>query len=206
MSKAVLLSVQPRWCEKIACDKKSVEVRKSKPKLNAPFKCYIYCTKDSKNKLYYSDYCGYDMMDFSKDFLANGQVIGEFVCDRVYQYASDLFRSAPVEGTDISTEEMERMSCLTAKELYEYEHSAEPQENCIYLVGVYGWHISQLVIYDKPKKLDAFYKEGTLSCGDFEYKLYDGSGDPSRSSYASYLNTRAIRRAPQSWCYVEELT
>lgn len=205
MSKAVLISIQPKWCEKIANDKKLVEVRKSKPKLSVPFKCYIYCTKDSKKPLAYSDYCGYDMTDFSKDFLANGQVIGEFVCDRIYQYASDLFRSTPMEGTDITTEEMARMSCLTAEELYKYEHSAEPRENCIYLVGVYGWHLSNLVIYEQPKDLSEFYKHGTLSATDWEYQIYDGSGDPSRSSYASYLFTRAIRKPPQSWCYVEAL-
>ncbi len=42
MSKSVLISIQPKWCELIASGKKTVEVRKSKPKLEAPFKVYIY--------------------------------------------------------------------------------------------------------------------------------------------------------------------
>ena len=46
MSKAVLISIRPKWCELIANGTKTVEVRKSRPKIATPFKCYIYCTKD----------------------------------------------------------------------------------------------------------------------------------------------------------------
>lgn len=46
MSKAVLTSIQPKWCELIASGKKTVEVRKTKPKLKTPFKVYICCTKN----------------------------------------------------------------------------------------------------------------------------------------------------------------
>lgn len=44
MSKAVLISIRPKWVEKIANGEKTIEVRKTKPKLETPFKCYIYCT------------------------------------------------------------------------------------------------------------------------------------------------------------------
>lgn len=44
MSKAVMLSIRPKWCEKIASGEKTIEVRKTRPKMNTPFKCYIYCT------------------------------------------------------------------------------------------------------------------------------------------------------------------
>ena len=190
--KSVLISIRPRWCKLIASGKKTVEVRKGKPKLETPFKVYIYCTQEKRR---YSPW--------------SGKVIGEFVCDRIYQYASDLFRSTPVEGTDISTEEMTKLSCLTAKELYEYEHSAEPRENCIYLVGVYGWHISDLVIYDEPKPLPSFNKP----C---PYRLPDGSrmnvpcpcdkyswGFDEQTGLSYCM--RRMEKPPQSWCYVEEV-
>lgn len=45
MSKAVLISIRPKWCELIANGTKTVEVRKSRPKLETPIKCYIYCTQ-----------------------------------------------------------------------------------------------------------------------------------------------------------------
>ena len=46
--KSVLISIKPKWCELIVSGKKTVEVRKTKPKLETPFKCYIYCTKNGK--------------------------------------------------------------------------------------------------------------------------------------------------------------
>lgn len=44
--KSVLISIKPKWCELIANGKKAIEVRKTKPKLDTPFKCYIYYTKN----------------------------------------------------------------------------------------------------------------------------------------------------------------
>lgn len=42
--KTVLISIQPKWCELILSGDKTLEIRKNKPKLITPFKCYIYCT------------------------------------------------------------------------------------------------------------------------------------------------------------------
>lgn len=39
--KSVMLSIRPTWCEEIASGEKTIEVRKTKPKLETPFKCYI---------------------------------------------------------------------------------------------------------------------------------------------------------------------
>ena len=41
MSKAVMISIRPKWCEKICSGEKTIEVRKTRPKLQPPFKCYI---------------------------------------------------------------------------------------------------------------------------------------------------------------------
>ena len=48
MSKAVLISINPEWCDLILRGDKTAEVRKTKPKLETPFKVYIYCTKTPK--------------------------------------------------------------------------------------------------------------------------------------------------------------
>ena len=63
--KAVMLSIQPQWCSLIAKGKKSLEVRKSRPTLETPFKVYIYCTKTP----------GLDAV--------SGKVVGEFICDKI---------------------------------------------------------------------------------------------------------------------------
>ena len=81
--KSVLISIQPKWCELIASGQKTVEVRKTKPKLEPPFKCYIYCTKVKfnphehlRNNLHYDD-------STIKVCEGQGKVIGEFVCDDI---------------------------------------------------------------------------------------------------------------------------
>ena len=88
--KSVLISIQPKPCELIASDKKTVEVRKTKPKLETPFKCYIYCTH---GKVWLTSVNGKVqkpnniVLDLTKDCEVqelNGKVIGEFVCDRIY--------------------------------------------------------------------------------------------------------------------------
>lgn len=175
MSKAVLLSIQPQWCELIVAGKKTIEVRKTAPKLETPFKCYIYQTK---HKWLYEHLIRLDRLKTSQ-MLSDGQckVIGEFVCDHVDKVTAPFFLK--LYG-----------SCLSAVELHEYSQGKP----------LYGWYISDLVIYDKPRELSEFYKNGTLSNEAFCEAVYDG-----KRNYADYLFTRAMRKPPQSWCYVEEL-
>ena len=84
MNKEVLISIQPQWCEKIASGEKTLEIRKTKPKLQTPFKCYIYCTK-SKDKIFWQGKLYRYIDDKSHNLFdkpLNGKVIGEFVCDK----------------------------------------------------------------------------------------------------------------------------
>lgn len=176
--KAVLISIQPKWCALIAQGQKTVEVRKTKPKLETPFKCYIYCTKDGKNSLAYSDYCGYDMTDFSKDFLANGHVIGEFVCDKVFLWNHDIH-----DEDTITLDEASKLSCLSEDALLNYADGY-----------FYGWHICRLKIYDEPKELSAY---GTKHKCNLSRKCTEQG-----FLCAGYCK---LTRPPQSWCYVEEM-
>ena len=96
--KAVLLSVQPKWCALIANGKKTVEVRKTIPKIETPFKCYIYQSK-SKDRLMYVMKDGdenYGVIYHGKPVFiktysehsnpCEQKVIGEFVCDEIPKY------------------------------------------------------------------------------------------------------------------------
>lgn len=137
MSKAVMLSIRPKWCEKIASGEKTIEVRKTRPKLETPFKCYIYCTMDHP---YISVSCGeLDKLNYRTNTVGrcNGKVIGEFTCDRIYELAP--LNHAP--------DDVEKQARLTREEIVNY------------LKGTgYGWHISDLKIYDKPRELREFKK------------------------------------------------
>ena len=143
MSKAVLISIRPGWCQKIMEGQKTIEVRKTRPKMNPPFKCYIYK-------------CG------------NGKVIGEFTCNRV----TNLFSNSRfwLDEDDVLH------TCLSAAEMRKYANGAH---------GLYGWHISDLRVYDHPRDLWEF-------TGLRETKF---GAEPV-----------PITRPPQSWRYVEEET
>jgi len=124
--KAVLISINPKWCKLIASGHKTVEVRKTRPKLETPFRCYIYQTLPKRG----------DWND--KD----GKVIGEFVCDRI----RDFKVLADVRIEDYYYANLQ-YSYLNTSEISEYIGIGH--------IG-YGWHISNLVIYPEPKELSEF--------------------------------------------------
>lgn len=213
---AVLLSVRPKWCELIASGKKTIEVRKTKPKIKPPFKCYIYCTKPSKkyqtisgcmvlndDELYRHPTQGikhgdsielmrFDGDEYSKDNFLNGKVIGEFICAETECFTAD-YRSDEKQTARIA-----KQACLRIAELIDYQGE---------LPCLYGWHISELVIYDKPKEIRDFcyptekYCEKEMCGGCPKDQVMGLDGD-----YAFDCEwQRPIKRPPQSWCYVQDL-
>lgn len=201
--KSVLLSIQPQWCELIASGKKMIEVRKTCPKIETPFKCYIYCSKGktflyknpNNGELFLDSNGGYRGGDYEDRFLT-GKVIGSFVCDRVR-----LCIPFGLKGHLLS-QEVYREMCLTKEQLDKYGG----------LKTLYGWHVTNLKIYDKPKELGEFYticnKYGDDSCGDCPYLAVEQCSFPCDDcvdTWCSVDNIKPITRPPQSWCYVEEL-
>lgn len=194
MSKAVMLSIRPKWVEKIASGEKTIEVRKTKPKLETPFKCYIYCTVEK---------AGYDALwvldaptreEYS--FMAvsaylenpkgankgNGKVIGEFTCDRIDRLAP---ANDPYGIYDIDDDYV-LQTCLENGALWDYGHGTP----------LYGWHISNLRIYDTPRDLGEFkpvcrVDAGCCACLHYDYAKMD-------------CGEKVISRPPQSWCYVDD--
>ena len=181
--KSVLISIKPKYCELIANGKKIIDVRKTRPKIETPFKCYIYCTNGKIGKrrhLYINEqsarkeHCITEtwrstskskiinpttVCEFEA-YLADGKVIGEFVCDRIEEYNTFW-----LDGED----KLESTTCLDDGAIMEYM-------NCFTNRRFYCWHISDLKIYDKPKEL-----------GEFR----DIKGEP-------------IKRPFQSWGYIND--
>ncbi len=143
--KAVMLSIQPRWCSLIANGKKTVEIRKTKPTTETPFKCYIYCTKSNEklwilNKKIFPRLKGdiaqiLNAKDVGGASKANSNVIGEFVCDAIISHCE-------MANADIA----EQQGRIRREALVGYSNGKQ----------LYGWHISDLVIYDEPKDLGEF--------------------------------------------------
>lgn len=220
--KSVMLSIRPKWVEKICHEigkdengkpiyEKRIEVRKSAPK-EVPFKAYIYCTKgkDGYEWLYRVDNNGY-----GKAQSWHGKVIGEFICDKVddfycasvpYQRENNLGYGQFIDNgvykvngwnegivferndryidTMLNNNDLKEM-CLTAQGLFDY-------------IGVgkhlYGWHISDLKIYDKPCELSEF-KTDCKGCKE---------RDTYHCKFYCY-GERPITRPPQSYMFVKEL-
>lgn len=164
--KSVLISIQPKWCEMIASGQKTVEVRKTVPKLPTPFKVYIYCTQEKRMLTCFrpgEEWYGHKTEKFTSIRRVSpwsGKVIGEFVCD-------NIMRHCQMANADLA----EQQSCVHRDKIFEYSGGKE----------VFGWHISDLVIYDDPKPLSDFHH-----CG------------------VNYHFNPPITRPPQSWCYVEK--
>lgn len=136
-NKSVLISIQPQWCELIADGKKTMEVRKTKPKLQTPFKVYIYCTKE-KSVCETLWTCGV-VGRFSDK--ANGRIIGEFVCDTIECVGIPY----PAYNRELDRRYTEK-SCINYLTLHEYCGHG----------NLYFWHISNLQIYDETIPLADF--------------------------------------------------
>ena len=193
--KSVLISIQPKWCELIASGKKTVEVRKTRPKIDVPFKVYIYETQ-GRTETPFVDEEGHHI------FKGRGQVIGEFVCDKIYDikphFDTPTFPNQYICGWEYGEEH----DCLSFEELTSYLNGKQG----------YAWHISDLVIYDQPKELTDFIIPSKIGCCNEGKcrgcKYFDrGNGFNVEDDCNAHFSTdeyKPLRRPPQSWCYVEE--
>jgi predicted transcriptional regulator len=190
--RAVMISIQPKWVELIVSGIKTIEVRKTRPKIDTPFKCYIYCSK-SKPYLYknpnnnelFLDRDLYRGGDYEDRFLS-GKVIGEFVCD----YITSFKAMGEVQALYNETKE----TCLSHDEIVKYANGRR----------LYYWHISQLKIYDKPKELGEFYsiaKNGSDCCVGC---IYHETPNYEAPCVKCFCDRKYLISPPQSWCYVEE--
>lgn len=178
MRKAVLISIRPEWCKKIASGQKTIEIRKTEPNLKKPFKCYIYCTKST----HFVDIPGVKKSGLMS---TDGKVIGEFACcsTTVICHAgatgSGALPKLHIIGSGLELQYKPATDLLKAACI-----SEEIAEKYLKGRGGYGWHISNLKIYDRPRPLSDFTR---LRETKFGYEPVD------------------VERPPQSWFYVEEL-
>ena len=179
MSKSVLISIRPEWCTLIARGFKTVEVRKSRPKLETPFNVYIYCTKGKEKLLdvmFDGDECygetyhgdpvfikGFPERFYNENYeCGNGKIIGEFVVNYIDEITpNESYDEKAIESEPYCFHTLQTLasSCLSKKKIQKYLKDKPG----------YGWYISDLVIYDTPRELSEFGKA----------------------------------KPPQSWCYID---
>lgn len=131
--------------------------------------------------------------NYSKDNFLNGKVIGEFLCNETTRIAHCGYDNRRIELNIVDEN-------LTIKKLDEgllsrCQLSYSDIEKYANGGDVYGWHISDLVIYDEPKELSEFEKPCNhncfVPCPHYRGKEYE-------------CEKPIITRPPQSWCYIEE--
>jgi hypothetical protein len=113
------------------------------------------------------------------DRCGNGCVIGEFVCDEIQNFiwVSDDLPFGDGGEYYLHDEELK----AAGMSYQQFEDYGQKQD-------LYGWHISELKIYPTPKAITEFR---SYNCG---VRWEDGLPIPDHE----------IKRAPQSWCYVED--
>ena len=207
--KSILISIKPEWVAKILNGEKTIEIRKTAPKCELPIDVYIYCTKEKSYLAYERHVQEYiicdtieklgehgnevsptDTMCALQDWgvATNGHIVARFTLREVEEII--------YIPCSLGLDERRKHGCYSCvfedsnkpnfnKENYSDYFTKGSDDN--YLVdcskmkasqihaylkgkGGYAWHISDLEIFDEPKKLSDF----------------------------------GLKRAPQSWCYVEE--
>jgi len=177
---SVMLSIRPEWIDKILSGEKTIEVRKTRPKVPPPFTVYIYCTKP---KFEHEDFFVTDAgTNKIRAFHGGGKVVAEFFCDEIVWHGGESLivkedREAALDG-----------SCLSREQLFEYLHVSPGSSVYDKRYEFYCWHISDLKVYDEPKTLNDFYSQSSVFENDAQ----------------GHLRLTGMNRPPQSWCYAEE--
>lgn len=191
--KSILMSIRPEWCKKIFDGEKTIEVRKTRPLIDMPFKVYVYCTKQKLTKttcmhsyLHKNEpkackkygeittWCSIGDVHVNSNtpwsfraYGMHGKVIGSFVCDKAYKIVPDGEYYS--NGYDID-DDMLSETCLGRGYLTGYGLG----------YTLYGWHITEPQLFDKPRELTEFTLGRGFIAGRFP-----------------------LTRPPRSWVYVE---
>lgn len=182
--KSVIKSLRPEVCMRIANGEQSIITAKSAPK-EVPFKVYMYQTKHK---------CGCKIINEVLDGVYNsGKVIGEFICDKIDRYPyGDMAFPIPAYDGDPTCCECGNGYFITCGELEKTCLAYEDLENYGNGKRLYGWHISDLKIYDKPKELCEFW---TVKCTNKKGRCDECIIKPQC--------IRQFTRPPRSWQYIE---
>lgn len=178
----ILASLKPYYYYLIGERKKTIEVRKSALK-NLPQDIVFYMSKDEKS---FAKIPKEFQEKYRKHF---GKIGMRVICDEVdkWKYLPDCYSEDKDEKMYYISSADGAAACLTYDEIENYGESKT----------LYGWHISDLKIYDKPRELSEFRiscnrKNLCYSCNRFTGKPWD-------------ICNSTITRPPQSYMFVEEV-
>lgn len=192
--KQVLISIRPEWVAKILNGEKNAEVRLNVPKCDLPCEVFIYCTKGGK-----------------KLQGLNGKVVAKFILNETVGFGiskkNHHIAFDKINSFMFMDKGLKEMTGLTYDMLKEYVGDKQG----------YFWKIDNLEVFDTPKELGDFYKNGTMTKEEYIAKAktveciikemehnYQDAMSIINIGYDKYIELRSVTHAPQSWCYVRE--
>lgn len=202
--KAIMISTQPKWVEKILNGIKKDEIRKGTAIGKAINKLIakqgvapmlIYCTKngglltDNGENHYYivkSQECKKIVRE--TDIAINGKVVARFnaTAEEITPRFTKDNKGVWYITENKSFEELCIESCLCSYQLNDYLRCKKGTDI----------HINNLEIFDEPKEINEFNVWG------IDYPT--GIIDPLHDCNVYYKKKlKPLTRAPQSWCYIE---
>ena len=200
LSGSVLISIRPNWTPLIREMKKKWEIRKTKPKLKPPFKCFIYETLGKKK---------WDVLEIPEDQGGGvfdirihegcGKVIGEFICDRIVEVGYSPYNHGEYV---CEVENIHEESCVGFEAMFDYIADGYG----------YAWHIADLIIYQKARDLKEFaspewFRDCEKQCPDLERMRCPVRDSRKADKMCGWCRKggKPLARAPQSWGYCTEV-
>ena len=189
--KAILISIKPKHVANILSRKKTIELRKTFPKCDLPIDVYIYCTKEDSlccvdQDIYMPKYVSgkdFDIKDFPRlhsGYEGKGKVVAKFTLNKIDEH--HVLPTERILPFNWNVEQKLEQLCLTKEEVMAYGNGEDYQ--------AFLWHISNLMIFDKPRELSEF-KQPRDSYGKVNWN-------------ANEYYYMELTKAPQSWMYVED--
>ena len=146
LNERLLIPIQPQHVQNILNAKKWIEIRKTRPKLQLPFRMYIYCTQDQSWPLCYTDVASdvFKCTNISHpEWNLNGMIVGDCIVTEIRTYTWDEINQC----YDISDDDL-RDTCLSQDQLFDYGRGKP----------LYGYHFSSVARYQTPLPLTAAWK------------------------------------------------
>ena len=123
----IMQSIRPEWIQKFIDGEKTVEVRKTRPIAEPPYRVYVYCTKP---RWPYED--ALISLGLPDIVFGGGKVIGEYSCN-------DIFPIWPGYANGDT--------CLTYEQMEAYLGDNGRG---------WGWKINNFTIYNAPRELSDY--------------------------------------------------
>lgn len=180
--RAVMINLSHSDCNHILLGEQIAFLKKTKPILATPFKVYVRCNMEDLPTHVTNDKLETVSVYEEHPEIINGLVVVEFVCKDIVK-VTDTISHYEVQGFGNRS-----LSEILEKDVYGI-FSWNRVNRMLSENGAYAWYVSELKVYDTPKKVNDFCKP------DYKHKCF-GNWVWKQGAY--------LTQPPKNWCYVKD--